>query len=130
MARMYGGVLPGLFDVKRSTLSGTYTLTAAWQTIYTDSSTQPFSFLGGFVNLSNMQAGDTVQIRVRRIEASGGAYVLHDIMTYTDAMPANHPVAPIDGLFNMYGVEVSIIQSVGAFRNVTAEFFYGKKAGM
>lgn len=130
MAQMFG--TSPMLSAVRSPQSGTYTMTAAWQVVYTESCTQPFLFVGANLNLQNMFGGDTIGVRVRKKESSGGSWVNHDGMVYSGVQPANHPSVAIGAVFGMYGIEISMQQTAvaAAFINVVCEFFHAKRIGL
>lgn len=119
-----------MLRIRRSTQSGSKTMTAAYVAVYTESSTQPFIFGGAVIDLSTMIAGDIINIRVRKRLASGAAWVIVDEVTYTGAQPTGHPSVYIQGLANFYGVEISMRQTAGALRTVTGEFSDAKRIGL
>lgn len=125
-----GSGMPALLNLKRSSQSGTKTMTAAWQVVYAESCSQPYLFAGAIIDLTNMQAGDTINIRIEKVIVSGGSWVLHDYMAYADAQPATHPAVIISGIPDVYGVRVSIQQTAGVLRNIDCEFNDAKRLGL
>jgi len=125
-----GSTMPPMLSLKRSAQSGAFVLTAAWQVIYTESSLQPYLFIGAEIDLTNMQALDVVDIRIRKRLTLAGAWINHDQVQYIGVMPVGHPLVHIGPLPDIYGVEISAIQSVGAFRAITCEVFDAKRLGL
>jgi hypothetical protein len=125
-----GSSMPPMLNLKKSDQSGVYTLTGAWQTIYTESCLQPYLFVGAEIDLSNMAALDVVDIRIRKRLTLAGAWINHDQVQYIGAMPAGHVAVHIGSLPDIYGIEISAIQSVGAFRIITCEIFHAKRLGL
>ena len=82
------------------------------------------------IDLSNMQAGDTINLRVRKTLTPTGAWVLHDQMAYAGAQPVTHPSAHIGGLLNVYGVEISMQQTAGVLRSIDTDFYLAKRWGL
>lgn len=123
--------VPPVLALRRSGQSGTKAMTLAWTAIFSDlsSSTLAYLFGGARINLSTMQAGDVVDIRVRKVVISGGAWVLHDTLSYEDVQPVNHPIVAIGPIPDIYGVELSMRQTAGALRTVEAEFYVAKVLG-
>lgn len=123
--------VPPVLALRRSGQSGTKAMTLAWTVVYTDlsSSTLAYLFGGARINLTPMQAGDHIDIRVRKIVLSGGAWVLHDQMEYEDAQPANHPSVAIGAIPDVYGVEISMRQTAGTLTTVETEFYVAKVLG-
>ena len=119
-----------MLRIKRSTQSGSKTMTAAYAAVYTESSSQPYIFAGAVIDLSTMIAGNIINIRVRKMLASGAAWVLVDEMTYTGAQPTGHPAVYIQGLANFFGIEISMRQTAGVLTTVTAEFIDAKRIGL
>lgn len=125
--------MPPMLSLGRSSQSGAKTMTAAWQVLFTDNTTSSaiaFLFGSAEIDLTNMQAGDVINIRVRKTLVPGGAWVLHDQMSYSGAQPATHPSAHIGGLLNVYGVEISAQQVGGVLRTINTDFYLAKRLGL
>lgn len=121
---------PPMLRLKRSAQSGTKAMTAAWQVLYIETSLMAYIFAGAEIDLSNMIAGDVVNIRIRKQVVSGGSFVVHDQKPYTDAMPATHVTVHISAIPDVYGVEIAMQQTAGALINVDCEFFDAKRIGL
>lgn len=123
MATAY--TVPAILRASRSQQSGQYTMTAAWQVVYSNSAPYAWMFVGAEINLTPMIAGDTIDIRVRKINVSGGAEVVHHLMTYSDVQPVNHPSVHIGPLFDVFGIEVAMRQTAvgAALLDIDCEFF-------
>lgn len=119
----------GLLKLGRSAQSGSKTLTAAYVTEFEDSQTYPWLFAGAWIDLTNMAAGDTVYIRVSSKGKSGGAYVVEDEKSYSDAQPAGAKAVRIDAFPNVYGTLIEAYQSAGAppFLALDMEFMTAKR---
>lgn len=123
--------VPPLLSLRRSAQSGTKAMTAAWQVVYTDVSSSNIAYLfsGARINLSTMQAGDHIDIRVRKIVLSGGAWVNHDQLGYDDAQPTDHPSVAIGSIPDIFGVEIAARQVSGVLRTIETEFYAAKILG-
>jgi len=121
MATAY--TVPAILRVTRSTQSGAFAMTAAWQAVYSNSAPYAWLFAGAEIDLTPMLLGDTIDIRVLKVIVSGGAQVVHHLMTYTDVQPVNHPSVHIGTLLSVFGVEVSMRQTAGVLANIDCEFF-------
>lgn len=77
--------------------------------------------LEGWIDLANMEVGDTVVIKEYAKLKTGGTYRLYDSATYTNvqAKPALHIVK----LPAKYGVKVTLQQTGGVNRNYDYNFF-------
>lgn len=131
MAQMSG--MPPILRLKRSSQSGAKVMTAAWQVVFTESTSASllaYLFGGGTINLTPMLAGDTIDIRVRKILVSGGTWVNHDLINYQNAQPANHPSVQLSALLDVYGVEVAMRQTAGVLRTIEVEFYDAKRLGL
>jgi hypothetical protein len=106
-------------------------MTAAWQVVYTDvsSSNMAYLFGGARINLSPMIAGDTIDIRIRKRVISGGDWVLHDQLSYSDVQPANHPSVDMRSIPDVFGVEVAMRQTAGVLAVIETEFYAAKILG-
>lgn len=123
--------VPPLLSLRRSGQSGTKAMAAAWTVVYSDLSSSNIAYLfgGARINLSTMLAGDHIDIRVRKIVLSGGAWVLHDQLGYDDAQPANHPSVAIGAIPDVFGVEIAARQVSGVLRTIEMEFYAAKVLG-
>ncbi len=127
--------MPPIMRSKRSTQSGSFVMTAAYQVVYTENeatSLLAYFFLGAEINLSPMAAGDTIDIRIRKILVATGVLTVHDERTYSDARPVTHPSLRISGIPDVYGVEIAIRQTAvaAALLTIEAEFYDAKRLGL
>ena len=130
---MAGGTsVPPLLALRRSAQSGSKAMTAVWQVVYTDLSTSNIAYLfgGAKINLTTMQAGDHIDIRARKVVIPGGAWVNHDEIDYDDAQPVDHPSVSIPSIPDVYGVEITMRQTVGVLRSIECEFYAAKVLGL
>jgi hypothetical protein len=125
-----GSAMPPLLRIKRSSQSGQKVMTAAWVAVYWESCTQVYLFAGAHLDLTTMAAGDTIDVRIRKVMASGLGWVVTDQIQYTGAQPAGHPIAQISGIPDVYGVEISMRQTAGVLRTIPCEFFDAKRIGL
>lgn len=102
--------------------SGTLTADGKEQTLveYTDS--EPFR-IEGWINVSAMQAGDQVDIR-RYVQLMQGGYELADSYTIMGVPP--YPLVRVIPSAAMYGVRVTLQQSVGGYRDYPWEFYISR----
>ncbi len=126
----FGSSMPPMLRLKRSTQSGTKGMTAAFAVVYTESCLMSYIFAGAEIDLSTMQAGDTIDIRVRKQVISGGGWVNHDQKQYVGAPPAGHPSIHISPIPDVYGVEISMRQTAGVLRTIPCEFYDAKRLGL
>lgn len=121
---------PPILRLKRSAQSGQKAMAAVYTVVYTESCSMAYIFGGAEIDLTNMQVGDAIDIRVRKQIIAAGGWVVHDISCYTDAQPARHVTAHISAIPDTYGVEISVIQSAGALRTLDCEFYTAKRIGL
>ena len=125
-----GSGMPPILRLRRSAQSGNKAMTAVWQVLYTENCTQVYIFAGAIIDLNNMAAGDTVDIRRRKIVIPTGAWVMVDQMAYVNAQPVIHPTCQISGIPDVSGVEISIRQTAGVLRTFATEFYDAKRLGL
>ena len=125
MATAY--VTTPILRIKRSTQSGEKVMTAAYSVVYETSSPYAYLFASAEIDLSNMQAGDVVDIRVRKKVEENGSYIVHDERTYSGVQPSSRKSIKIGPLVDVYGVEIAMRQTAGAFRTFYCEFFDAKR---
>lgn len=123
--------VPPLLSLRRSAQSGSKAMTAAYASVYSDVSSSAVAYLfgGAKINLTPMQAGDHIDIRVRKRVVSGGAWVNHDEIGYDNAPPANHPSVSIPAIPDVYGTEIAMRQVSGVLRTIETEFYVAKVLG-
>jgi len=123
--------VPPLLSLRRSGQSGIKTMQPNWGVVYTDSSYSTIAYLfgGARINLSNMQAGDEIDIRIRKVVIPDGEWVLHDQRHYEGVQPTYHPSAAIGAIPDTYGVEIAMLQGGGVMTTVEAEFYAAKILG-
>lgn len=116
----------------RSAQSGLKAMTAVMTAVFLDSSTAAWLFQGAVIDLSPMQAGDTISVRVRTQLAAGSGYANEHLLTYAGAQPANHVQVKLPPIPNTYGVEIAMLQSTvaAALLNIQCDFYTAKRAGM
>lgn len=125
-----GSSVSPLLKINRSAQSGSKALTAAYAAVYSESCSQAFIFASAIIDLSNMQAGDLINIRIRKKMSIGGSWVIVDEMSYSDAQPSGHSAILISSLVGIYEIEISMQQTAGVLRTITAEFFDAKRIGL
>jgi hypothetical protein len=106
-------------------------MAVAWTVVYSDLSSSNIAYLfgGARINLSPMVAGDHIDIRIRKIVISGGAWVNHDQLGYDNAQPADHPSVAIGAIPDVYGVEIAMRQTAGTLTTIETEFYAAKVLG-
>ena len=126
----HASIMPPMLRLKRSAQSGSKAMAADWTVIYTESSIMAYIFAGAMIDLSTMEAGDTIDIRIRKQLSSGGALINHDQMNYVGAMPAGHQTVHITPIPDVYGVEIAMRQTAGVLRTIPIEFFDAMRLGL
>ena len=112
-----------ILRLKRSSQSGNKVMTAAWQTVYSQNQAYAWIFGSGRIDLTNMAAGDHIDIRVSSRQVAGGGYVIEDLMDYDDAQPVNKPKVTIGSFIDTFGVLIEMRQTAGAaLRTIYCEF--------
>jgi len=113
----------------RSAQSGSKAMTAVYTVVYTESSVMAYMFASAVIDLSTMAAGDIIDIRIRKILVSGGAWVPHGALNYIGAMPAGHQTVFISPIPDTYGVEISMRQTLGVLKSCDVEIYDAKRLG-
>lgn len=125
-------VSPPLLRLARSAQSGAKAMTAVYAVVYTESTISgiAYIFAGAEIDLSNMAAGDVIDVRVRKVVILGGGWVNHDELQYIGAQPSGHPSIHINPIPDVYGVSIEMRQTAGVLISVDTEFFDAKRLGM
>lgn len=125
-----GAIMPPMLRLKRSAQSGSKAMAADWTVVYTESSVMAYIFAGAEIDLSTMEAGDIIDIRVRKVVISGGDWRNHGLVNYIGPMPAGHVTAHISPIPDVYGISIDMRQTAGVLRTVDAEFFDAPRLGL
>ena len=115
-----------LLKLKRSTQSGDKVMTADYAAIYEEKSESAYIFAGARIDLTNMQAGDTIDVRVRTKLKDGGSYVALAEDSYTGLQPDSKKAIRITAMLDNYGLEIAMRQTAGPLRVIPCEFFDAK----
>lgn len=119
-------VVSPILRLKRSPQSGNKIMTVAWQQVYSQARAYAWLFGSGRIDLTNMVAGDHIEVRVSSRQVSAGAYVIEDVMTYDDAQPADKMKVTIGTFVDTFGVLVEMRQTavgIGGLKTIYCEFF-------
>jgi len=112
------------FDIP---IEGSITADGTEQTVILDEVTgNPPRFLDGFIDLSNMAAGDTVVIRQYISIVTPPDYKKYAEETYTDAQTL--PLLYITTKTARYGIKITLQQTAGTYRTFKYQFFRRKTA--
>ncbi len=115
-----------LLKLRRSTQSGDKVMTADYAAVYEEKAEGAYIFAGAKIDLTNMQAGDTIDIKVRTRLKGGGNYVTLDEKSYAGVQPDIKKAIRITAIPDNYGVEIAMRQTAGSLRVVPCEFFDAK----
>lgn len=118
--------LDQLLKLRRSTQSGDKVMTADYAPVYEEKAEAAYIFAGAKIDLTGMQAGDTIDVRVRTRLKDGGTYVALAEDSYSGVQPDNKKAIRITAIIDNYGVEIAMRQTAGPLRVVPCEFFDAK----
>lgn len=97
------------------TLSGNGTQTSVIGTEHTLYNPVTNKFFTGYIDLTNMASGDTVEIRVSAIIKTAGSYILYWLGSYTGVQ--SNPLIYIPTFPSDIGLRITLKQTVGTARN-------------
>jgi len=86
-----------------------------------------YIFCGGKIDLSPMEAGDVIDIRVRTKLESGDSYKTTWQQTYSGVQPDDRKVIRLSAMPDNYGLEISMRQTAGTLKYILGEFFDAKR---
>jgi len=118
--------LDQLLKLRRSTQSGDKVMTADYAPVYEEKAEGAYIFAGAKIDLSSMQAGDTIDVRVRTKLKDGGSYIALAEDSYSGVQPDSKKAIRIAAMPDNYGLEIAMRQTAGPLRVVTCEFFDAK----
>lgn len=98
-------------------------MTAAWQTVYSQNQAYAWLFGSGRIDLTNMVAGDHIDIRVSSRQVAAGAFIIEDLMDYDGAQPANKQKITIGTFVDTFGILIEMRQTAGPLKTIYCEFF-------
>lgn len=104
--------LEGVLDMTTTAVSTT--MTGAELTLFEFVPTAPSFFEGGKIDLTNMEASDTIVVKMYHKIKSGGNYILETSTSYAGAQDPDLKV--INGFACRYGVKITATQSAGTNR--------------
>lgn len=97
-------------------------MTAAWASIYSSSSTYAYMFSQGSIDLTNMVAGDIVEVRVSKQVDPAGTLIVHDQKQFFGVQPVERKQFKIGPILDVYGLSIDIRQTVGGLKTFYCEF--------
>ncbi len=103
--------------------SGTFKTSATEEPIFEYTCNEPFTFTG-YVNLKNMEDGDTVVLRQYVKLAINGEYTLYAEEEYVGKQ--REPLIHIEKLPALKAIKITVQQTSGSFKYLPWEFYAGK----
>ena len=116
-----------LLKLERSHQSGWKLMTGSYAPVYEESHAVAYIFAGGKIDLSPMEAGDAVDIRVRTKLEGGDSYKTTWEKSYSGIQPDDRKVIRLSAMLDNFGLEVSMRQTSGALKFILGEFFDAKR---
>ena len=116
-----------LLKLERSHQSGWKLMTGSYTSVYEESHAVAYIFTGGKIDLSPMEAGDVIDIRVRTKLEGGDSYKTTWENSYSGVQPDDRKVIRLSAMPDNYGLEVSMRQTAGTLKYILGEFFDAKR---
>lgn len=120
-------VLDLLLKLQRSPQSGWKLMTSDYSPVYEESQAVAYIFAGGKIDLSPMEAGDVIDIRVRTKLEDGDSYKTTWEQSYSGVQPDDRKVIRLSAMPDNYGLEISMRQTAGTLKFILSEFFDAKR---
>ncbi len=105
--------------VRRSAQSAVFTMTAAWQQVYANAMGYAWMFVSAEIDLSNMVAGDDIEVRVSTRNVAAGAYIVKDQLLFEDQQPTQLQKMTIGPILDTFGVLIEMRQTAVAVALIT-----------
>ena len=96
-------VLDLLLKLQRSPQSGWKLMAGSYAPVYEESHTVAYIFAGGKIDLSPMEAGDVVDVRVRTKLEGGDSYKTMWENSYSNVQPDDRKVIRLSAIPDNYG---------------------------
>lgn len=116
-----------LLKLQRSPQSGGKVMTGSYAPVYEQSHDAAYIFAGGKIDLSPMEAGDSIDIKAETALEGGGDYKVLEEKSYSGVQPANRKVIRLSAMPDNYGLEISMRQTAGSLKTIPCEFFDAKR---
>ncbi|MFC1991498.1 hypothetical protein ACFLVC_02050 [Chloroflexota bacterium] len=120
-------VLDLLLKLQRSSQSGWKLMAGVYAPVYEEAHSVAYIFAGGKIDLSPMEGGDVVDVRVRTKLEGGDSYKTTWENSYSGVQPDDRKVIRLSAMPDNYGLEVSMRQTAGALKYILTEFFDAKR---
>ena len=120
-------LLEMLLKLERSPQSGWKLMTGDYAPVYEESHAVAYIFAGGKIDLSPMEGGDVIDIRVRTKLEGGDSYKTVWHSAYSGVQPDDRKVIRLSAMPDNYGLEVSMRQTAGTLKYILCEFFDAKR---
>lgn len=102
-------------------------MAGSYAPVYEESHSVAYIFAGGKIDLSPMEAGDVVDVRVRTKLEGGDSYKTMWENSYSNVQPDDRKVIRLSAIPDNYGLEVSMRQTAGTLKYILCEFFDAKR---
>ena len=116
-----------MLKLERSSQSGWKLMTGSYDPVYEESQTAAYLFCGGKIDLSLMEAGDVIDVRIRTKLDEADTYKTTWQQSYSDAQPEDGQVIRLPAMPDTFGLEVSMRQTAGTLKYILCEFFDAKQ---
>ncbi len=110
----------------RSDQSGTITADGTEQILFEKAESSPWILDSGNVDLSNLQSGDQIYVRMYKKIADGGNYLLigpDTLNKYSDGLRDGWNIIEYSKISNVYGIKVTLEQIEGTYRDFDHEWW-------
>lgn len=114
--------VPPILKLRLSPQSGNKAMTVAWSSVYTYSSNYAYMLAQSSIDLTNMVAGDIVDVRITKLIDPSGTPGVPDEKQFFGVQPAERKQFKIGPILNVYGLTIDMRQPAGALKTFYCEF--------
>lgn len=113
---------PPILRLRLDPQSGNKIMTAAWSSVYSSSSLYAYMLAQSSIDLTNMVAGDAVDVRISKRDDPTGGLIVVDQKQFFGVQPTERKKFKIGPLIDVYGIQVDMRQTAGALKTFYCEF--------
>lgn len=118
---------PPILRLRLDPQSGNKIMAAAWTSVYSSSSLYAYMLGQSSIDLTNMAAGDIIDVRITKQLDPNGVPVTHDEKQFFGVQSTGRKQFKIGPILDVYGLSIDMRQTAGTLRTLYCEFMVAKR---